>query len=246
MEMFRRYGEEEEESRDRSDERLNDYQQAQMILEDLRRPLKLTPEVSRRVEEKEEARRVDRDRSLPRDRKCPICRRTVLESNRWVIAKVGKRKYISCRACSQVESAPDWWIADAKCFEREGRWIVQRGVLTDKILHSMQLDTLHTPGWSRSKCSKIRAGDHSISEKEKVILEELCKLEKLEVVFEDRSIWRDKGKQIHYLRRIAGISLRVFAELLEWHLDRLRRIEAGGSMKGKDLALLLKTLVDIT
>ncbi len=223
----------------------SDYNQARNLLIQLAEPLRLDPEVAERDMIREEARRRRREREIPRNRQCPQCKRTIIESVRWIV--IPERRIILCRSCGQVPPPRDDWQPDVTLIRREGRYRLLRGAMPDAIARAL----IGRRGWSAPKVSKVRAGEQRINDEElKTVQAVWCALHGGErwpdVWTVEESCWRDEGRQLEMLRRAAGISVRVMADLLNWRPDRLRRAETGGTLQARELAEILEKLADLT
>mgnify|MGYP003631380093 CR=1 FL=1 len=176
-----------------------------------------------RQAEKEEMRRLKREREIPRDRRCPRCQEIVLESNRWVVIR---SRFKECRKCYALRDVPEDWEFDPSCLvEHDVKYRLKRGT-----------KTAAPPGWAKSKLSKVRAGDQTVTRAElrrlKPAVEQVITLTR----------YRDEGQQLRYARMSVGLTKERLGPRVGIPASRLKLIEAGAPVGRVELLALLGEL----
>ena len=183
--------------------------------------LKLESAKAEKEDRKAENRRMQRHRELPRNMKCPRCKRTVLHLNRWSVVN---GKPTVCTSCANVDQFaekrldPNWEWDIEKLRLVSARWRMKRGTM--ELSTAGQL--LAKFNWSMSKISKVRVGDISVDLTSKRQVDLLQSME-----------WTECARYIDYCgktrqaRQFAGLAPSAVDYLLGWSKGAMKRIENG-------------------
>lgn len=228
-----------------------DYSEAEWILRKHNQPLKLNPEIAERAAQKAEARRLRRDREIPRDRVCPRCKRTVLESCRWRVASVRSERdmherglEVVCLSCARMEFISEAHIDEDFEWDEDAietvsmRWRLARGMMSAGTARAL----IEEHGWLPPRVSKVKIGDLRVGYEDKQLLDSL----QPGLRWSQESRVRDANRQIRRLRLHVGVARGALAAHLGWRTKRLEKYERGATMRGKDMQDILAGIVRMT
>lgn len=170
-----------------------------------------------------------------KDRVCPNCNHTFLESSRWAVVKLATGRFIvTCRSCCLSRKASHG-LSPVKidaCFELEMRYSFEYRVLIFYRGAFPQNVVARECGWSKARQNKIESGN--VLSLSRTAADKLCKALSVDLLVLFKEIERFRSlPQLKECRRYLGISLNRFASVCNWSASRQRDIENGCSVTAK-------------